>query len=59
MVGRGLTSKEAEEFIVTGFFNTIVHSLKIEGAAEWIEDLIGEKIHATTAINKTLSGARA
>ncbi len=59
LMSRGLTSKEAEEFIVTGFFNTIVHSLKIEGAAEWIEDLIGEKIHATTAINKTLSGARA
>lgn len=59
LMSRGLTSKEAEEFIVTGFFNTIIESLKIEGAAEWIEDLIGEKIHATTAINKTLSGARA
>ncbi len=57
LMSRGLTSKEAEEFIVTGFFNTIVHSLKIEGAADWLEDLIGEKIHATDASKKALSGA--
>lgn len=57
LMSRGLSAKEAEEFIVTGFFNTIIQSLKIEGAADWIENLIGDKIHAPEP-TKTLSGTR-
>jgi Fe-S cluster assembly protein SufD len=57
LMTRGLSEKEAEEFIVTGFFASLLASLKIEGAAAWIEELIGEKIHAPEQ-TKELSGAR-
>lgn len=56
LMTRGLNEKEAEEFIVTGFFASLLASLKIEGAADWIENLIGDKIHSEPA--KELSGAR-
>lgn len=55
LMTRGLSEKEAEEFIVTGFFASLLSSLKIEGAAQWIEDLIGDKIHAVET-QKELSG---
>lgn len=57
LMTRGLSEKEAEEFIVTGFFASLLASLKIEGAAQWIEDLIGDKIHAEET-QKELSGIR-
>ncbi len=55
LMSRGLSAKEAEEFIVSGFFNEIFSSLKIEGAAEWFENLIGDKIHS---VERTLQGAK-
>ncbi|MBX9666258.1 MAG: SufD family Fe-S cluster assembly protein, partial [Candidatus Obscuribacterales bacterium] len=55
LMSRGLSEKEAEEFIVSGFFNEIFSGLKIEGAADWFEELIGEKIHSE---EKTLQGTR-
>ncbi|MBS1998710.1 MAG: SufD family Fe-S cluster assembly protein, partial [Cyanobacteria bacterium SZAS LIN-2] len=45
MMSRGLSLKEAEELIVTGFFAQVLNTIGIKGVAEWINDLAAEKIH--------------
>lgn len=42
---RGLTAPEAEELIVRGFFAQILDDIKITGAAEWVGELVADKIH--------------
>lgn len=45
LMTRGLDEKTAEELVVSGFFNTVLETCPIEGARDWIEVLISEKIH--------------
>jgi len=45
LMSRGLSRGEAEELIVTGFFRKVVDTLTLPGAADWINDLVTEKIH--------------
>ncbi len=42
---RGLNVKEAEELIVRGFFVQILDGIEIKGAADWVGDLVAEKIY--------------
>ena len=42
---RGLNLKEAEELIVRGFFVQILDDIEIKGAADWVGDLVAEKIY--------------
>lgn len=42
---RGLNTKEAEELIVRGFFVQILDGISIKGAADWVGDLVAEKIY--------------
>jgi Fe-S cluster assembly protein SufD len=42
---RGLNLKEAEELIVRGFFVQILDGISIQGAADWVGDLVAEKIY--------------
>jgi Fe-S cluster assembly protein SufD len=42
---RGLSLKESEELIVTGFFAQVLNTITIKGAADWINALAAEKIH--------------
>lgn len=44
LMSRGLNSLEAEELIVTGFFRQVVQSCPVDGAGEWINELVAEKI---------------
>jgi|AGTN01.1.fsa_nt_gi FeS assembly protein SufD len=45
LMTRGLDEKTAEELVVSGFFNTVLETCPVEGARDWIEALISEKIH--------------
>ncbi len=45
MMARGLSIKESEELIVTGFFAQVLNTITIKGAADWINALAAEKIH--------------
>ncbi len=45
MMSRGLSLKESEELIVTGFFAQVLNTITIKGAADWINTLAAEKIH--------------
>jgi len=42
---RGLNLKEAEELIVRGFFVQILDDIEIKGAADWVGDLVADKIY--------------
>ena len=42
---RGLNTKEAEELIVRGFFVQILDGIEIKGAADWVGDLVADKIY--------------
>jgi len=42
---RGLSLKESEELIVTGFFAQVLNTITIKGVADWINALAAEKIH--------------
>ncbi len=44
LMSRGLNNLEAEELIVTGFFRQVVQSCPVDGAGDWINDLVAEKI---------------
>ncbi len=50
LMSRGLDEKEAEELIVSGFFNTVLSTCPIAGARDWIEDLVAEKIHGKSQV---------
>ncbi|MBA3993181.1 MAG: Fe-S cluster assembly protein SufD [Cyanobacteria bacterium DS2.3.42] len=44
LMSRGLNNLEAEELIVTGFFRQVVQSCPVDGAGDWINNLVAEKI---------------
>ncbi|MBX9696007.1 MAG: Fe-S cluster assembly protein SufD [Cyanobacteria bacterium] len=44
LMTRGLSKMEAEELVVSGFFNTVLETCEIEGARDWINRLISEQI---------------
>lgn len=46
LMSRGLSSLEAEELIVTGFFRQVVQSCPVDGAGDWINSLVADKIHS-------------
>jgi Fe-S cluster assembly protein SufD len=46
LMSRGLSNLEAEELIVTGFFRQVVQSCPVDGAGDWINELVADKIHA-------------
>ena len=46
LMSRGLSQLEAEELIVTGFFRQVVQSCPVDGAGDWINSLVAEKIHS-------------
>jgi Fe-S cluster assembly protein SufD len=41
---RGLSAPEAEELIVLGFFAQILDGITVKGAAEWVGELVADKI---------------
>ncbi len=45
LMSRGLTKMEAEDLIVIGFFNAVMETCEIEGAKDWINRLISDRIH--------------
>lgn len=45
LMSRGLTALEAEELVVTGFFRQVSESTSIPGVSEWINELVGDKVH--------------
>lgn len=45
LMSRGLSNLEAEELIVTGFFRQVVQSCPVDGAGDWINELVADKIH--------------
>lgn len=45
LMSRGLDLPEAEELIVGGFFRQMLDACTISGAADWIYDLVADKIH--------------
>ncbi len=45
-MSRGLKRADAEQFIVEGFFRTILDTCTIEGATDYITEQLAEKIHA-------------
>ncbi len=47
LMSRGLNNLEAEELIVTGFFRQVVQSCPVDGAGDWINNLVAEKIHSS------------
>jgi Fe-S cluster assembly protein SufD len=46
LMSRGLSLLEAEELIVTGFFRQVVQSCPVDGAGDWINALVADKIHS-------------
>ncbi|MBA3858552.1 MAG: Fe-S cluster assembly protein SufD [Cyanobacteria bacterium PR.3.49] len=46
LMSRGLSNLEAEELIVTGFFRQVVQSCPVDGAGDWINGLVADKIHS-------------
>lgn len=44
LMSRGMDNLEAEELIVTGFFRQVVQSCPVDGAGDWINSLVAEKI---------------
>lgn len=46
LMSRGLSCLEAEELIVTGFFRQVVQSCPVDGAGDWINGLVADKIHS-------------
>ncbi len=44
LMSRGMDNLEAEELIVTGFFRQVVQSCPVDGAGDWINTLVAEKI---------------
>ena len=42
---RGLSTPEAEELIVTGFFQQVLDTTPIGGVGQWLADMTAEKIH--------------
>ncbi len=46
LMSRGLSNLEAEELIVTGFFRQVVQSCPVDGAGDWINSLVADKIHS-------------
>ena len=46
LMSRGLKRADAEQFIVEGFFRTILDTCTIEGATDYITEQLAEKIHA-------------
>lgn len=45
LMSRGLSTLEAEEMIVTGFFRQVVQSCPVDGAGDWVNNLVADKIH--------------
>lgn len=46
LMSRGLNALEAEELIVSGFFRQVVQSCPVDGAPNWINDLVAQKIQS-------------
>lgn len=46
---RGLSTPEAEELIVTGFFQQVLDTTPIAGVGQWLADMTAEKIHGADA----------
>lgn len=46
---RGLTLIQAEEMIVTGFFQQVLDTIPITGVAQWMSKLVADKIRGTKA----------
>jgi Fe-S cluster assembly protein SufD len=44
LMSRGLSQKEAEEFVVLGFFNKVLAQFPVPHTLEWLQGIIGETL---------------
>jgi len=44
LMSRGLSSHEAEELVVNGFFRKVIEECPVQGVSDWIGKLVGNKI---------------
>ena len=46
LMSRGLDESQAEELIVNGFFHQLLADCSIAGIADWLDELVANKVHA-------------
>lgn len=50
LMSRGLSARQAEELVVTGFFRQVLAACPVDGVSEWIGDLVGGKIQSKDSV---------